>query len=434
MAFTPGGEPKEMTEAVDRHVARPFLVTADIPKARAGEAPGRLDAGKCCALSVEMLTNTDIAELTAFRRDLHRAPEISGEEEQTARTIADALKLLDPTLVMTGLGGHGVAAVFEGGAPGPTVLFRAELDALPIHELTEVPWRSETPGKGHLCGHDGHMTMLLALGRLLHRQPPKTGRVVLMFQPAEEDGSGARAVVADPRFAQIAPDWAFAIHNEPGRPFGFVATRAGLINCASRGLEITLRGKTAHAAEPEAGRSPGLAVAALIPGLSALGDGGPVDDDFKLVTITHARLGEPTFGVAPGEAVINVTLRAAWDEGLDRMLDAARGLAISEAARYGLQVAFADCDVFAASINDAEATQVAQCAMDKIGVPYGPEGLPMRASEDFGVFGWGAKAAMLCLGPGEDFAALHNPDYDFPDDLIPVGARIFVQIAQDILG
>ena len=197
-----------------------------------------------------MLTNSDLTELTEFRRELHMRPELSGEEVETAGLIVTALAPLFPTRVLTGLGGHGVAAVFDSGADGPTVLFRAELDALPIQELSETPWVSQVEGKGHLCGHDGHMVMLLALGRLISRNPVAKGRVVLMFQPAEEDGSGARAVVADPAFKEIAPDWAFAIHVEPGRPLGFVATRAGLINCASQGLAITLTGKTAHAADP----------------------------------------------------------------------------------------------------------------------------------------------------------------------------------------
>ncbi len=380
-----------------------------------------------------MLTNSDIAELTALRRDLHRRPEVSGAEVETAATITAELGKLGASAVLTGLGGHGVAGVFDSGAAGPTVLFRAELDALTIQELTDVPWKSQRPGNGHLCGHDGHMVMLLALGRLVQRHPPKTGRVVLMFQPAEEDGSGARAVVADPRFAEIAPDWAFAIHNEPGRPFGYVSTRAGLINCASQGLEISLSGKTAHAAEPEEGVSPGLAVAALIPALTALGPGGALDDDFRLVTVTHVQIGAPNFGIAPGDAVINVTLRAANDAALADMVAAARDMAAAQAQDHGLRLSLVDCDVFAASINDPDATVVAQQAMDKVGVPHGSNGLPMRASEDFGVFGWGAKAAMLCLGPGEDYAALHNPDYDFPDDLIPIGARIFDQIRQDIL-
>lgn len=381
-----------------------------------------------------MLTNRDLFELTALRRDLHRRPEISGQEVQTAATIVHALTRMKPSEVITGLGGHGVAAVFDSGEDGPTVLFRAELDALPIHELTDTAWTSQIAGKGHLCGHDGHMVMLLGLGRLLSRQPIATGRVVLMFQPAEEDGSGARAVVADPAFAQFAPDWAFAIHNEPGRPFGHVSTRVGLINCASQGLAIKLSGKTAHAAEPETGISPAPAIAKLIPALSELGTGGALNDAFKLVTITHVNIGEPTFGIAPADGVIYATLRAADDVNMDGMVKAVHALATAVVRDHGLTVTFEDHDVFAASINDAEATMVARIAMDAIGISHGEDRLPMRASEDFGVFGWGAKAAMLCLGPGEDFAALHNPDYDFPDDLIPVGVSIFDQIARDLLG
>lgn len=381
-----------------------------------------------------MLTNSDIAELTAFRRVLHQHPEISGEEGETAARIVAALENLHPTEIITGLGGHGVAAIFDSGAPGETLLFRCELDALPIQEVGNMPWKSQTPGKGHLCGHDGHMVMVLALGRLLSRKPVASGRVVLMFQPAEEDGSGARMVVADPAFDAIKPDWAFAIHNEPGRAFGFVSTRVGLINCASQGLQVMLHGKTAHAAEPEAGVSPAMAVARLLPALSALGTGGALDAAFRLATVTHVQIGEPTFGIAPADAVINVTLRAAEDAALADMVAAARKMAETEAEADGLQVSLADCDVFAASVNDAEATAVAQKAMDALEVPHGEDGLPMRASEDFGVFGWGAKAAMLCLGPGEKHAALHNPDYDFPDDLTPIGAAIFERIARDLLG
>lgn len=381
-----------------------------------------------------MLTNLDLLELATFRRELHQFPEISGEEVETARRITEALKALSPTRILTGLGGHGVAAVFDSGEEGPTVLFRAELDALPIAEQNDIAWASTIKGKSHVCGHDGHMTMLLALGRMIARTPVARGRVVLMFQPAEEDGSGAKAVVADPAYTDIQADWAFAIHIEPGRPFGYVSTCAGLINCASMGLKIKLNGKTAHAADPEDGISPAQAVAQLIPALDALGNGGALDDDFRLVTITHVNVGEPTFGIAPGEAEIYATLRTAGDNGMESLEAEARGLALSASAQFGLGVEFDVCDSFAASINDADAYAVAVAAMDGIGVMHGDAGVPMRASEDFGVFGWGAKAAMLCLGPGEDYAALHNPDYDFPDDLIPVGSAIFERIARDLLG
>lgn len=381
-----------------------------------------------------MLTNSDLTELTKFRRELHRYPELSGEEVETARKITTALKAMSPTRILTGLGGHGVAAIFDSGEKGPTVLFRAELDALPIQERNDIAWLSETSGKSHVCGHDGHMTMLLALGRMISRQQVARGRVVLMFQPAEEDGSGAKAVVSDLAYQEIRADWAFAIHIEPGLPFGYVSTCAGLINCASLGLKIKLNGKTAHAADPEDGISPAKAVAELIPALEALGRGGSLDEDFRLVTITHINIGEHSFGIAPGQGVILATLRTAGDEGMGHLEAMARTLAVTTAEKYGLSVDLEVHDNFAASINDPEAYGVARTAMDALEVDYGDAGVPMRASEDFGVFGWDAKAAMLCLGPGEDYASLHNPDYDFFDDLIPIGSAIFERIARDLLG
>ncbi|GAA6187798.1 amidohydrolase [Litorivita sp. NS0012-18] len=384
-----------------------------------------------------MLTDQDITELTDLRRALHRRPEVSGEEKRTARTIALELAKLSPTHLLTGIGGHGVAAVFGSGAGGPCVMFRAELDALPITEIAAHGWPSGAAGKAHLCGHDGHMVMLLGLGRLIARRPPAVGRIVLLFQPAEETGAGARAVVSDPAFAQLDPDWAFAIHNLPGLPLGHVATRAGLINCASEGLEIHLSGKTAHAAQPETGLSPAGAVAQLLGGLTALTAGAPAagetPDDFELVTLTHARIGAPTFGVAPGEAVINATLRCASDPAMAALEAKARALVQSVASAAGLEAVIRVVEPFLASINHPQAVAIAQDALRALGLSQGESGVPMRASEDFGLFGAHAKAAMLCLGAGEAHPALHNPDYDFPDALIPIGTAIFARIMDDIL-
>lgn len=381
-----------------------------------------------------MLTNADVAELTEFRRDLHRFPEVSREEAATAQRIVAALSGLRPDQVITGLGGHGVAAVFNGAATGPTLLFRAELDALPIEEISAAAHRSTIPGKGHLCGHDGHMTFLMGLARLLSRQRPARGRVVLMFQPAEEDGFGAAAVVADPNYAAIKPDWAFAIHNLPGLPFGHAALKSGVVNCASQGLRIVLTGKTAHASQPENGSSPGLALAQLIPELAALGQGGPLGPDYRLVTITHAKLGEPAFGIAPGEAELWATLRAIADDKMAALRAAAIALAETEAAGQGLKVSFSHHDDFAASVNNPDATRQLQRALESLAVPHGEADLPMRASEDFGRFGQpGTRSAMLFLGVGESHAALHNPDYDFPDSLIPLGVQIFHRVMIDLL-
>jgi amidohydrolase len=203
--------------------------------------------GSPCVSSVTetsmALTDQDILELTAWRRRLHQHPEISNEEKMAAHEVIQFLAETRPDQVLTGLGGHGVAAIYESGKSGPTVMFRSELDALPIHELSGVAHASLTPGKSHMCGHDGHTAILAAVGRQLGRTRPARGRVVLMFQPAEETGNGAAGVVADPRFAAIAPDFAFALHNLPGVPIGQVRVKAGVVNCASRGMRIILEGK-----------------------------------------------------------------------------------------------------------------------------------------------------------------------------------------------
>lgn len=381
------------------------------------------------------LSNSDLVELTAFRHTLHRFPEVSGQERETAARVVAALRELAPDEIVTALGGHGVAAVFNGAEAGPTLLFRAELDALPIEELLQADHRSTIGGKGHLCGHDGHMTLLIGLARLLSRKRPARGRVVLMFQPAEEDGSGAKAVIGDPRYQALRPDWAFAIHNWPGTSLGHCLLGTGVVNCASQGLRIVFKGKTSHAAEPAKGLSPARAMARLMPGLMAMGHGGGLDTDFRLVTLTHARLGEASFGVAPGEAEIWVTLRTVIDANMADLRAEAMALAGAEAQVEGLTVSFSHHDDFAASVNDPEAVVHIARALDALSLPHDDQGLPELASEDFGVFGWGqTKSAMLFLGAGEASPALHNPDYDFPDDLIHFGVAIFHRIAVDLLG
>lgn len=380
------------------------------------------------------LTNQDIIELTEWRRSLHRHPELSNEEEATARRVADFLAPTHPDAVLTGLGGHGVALVYESGHPGPTVLFRSELDALPIEELSGVPHASQVPGKAHMCGHDGHTAILAALGRIFARQRPAKGRVVLMFQPAEETGNGAAAVVADPRFAAIAPDFAFALHNLPGVPLGEVRVKPGVVNCASRGMRVVLEGKTAHSSMPETGISPMHAVSILMPALSQLGQGTFDDEDFAMATVTHASMGEAAFGIAPGRAEVWATLRTRRDEDMAALCTTAEAMAREAASRNGLSVAIDYHEVFVASVNDPDAVAHLRRALDEEGIRHGEDALPMRASEDFGVFGHGARSAMFFLGSGETHPALHNPDYDFPDDLIPIGARVFLRTARNLLG
>lgn len=380
------------------------------------------------------LTNQDMIDVVAFRRRLHEQPEISNEEEQTARAVVSFLAPTNPDAVVPQLGGHGVAVIYDSGVAGETVLLRAELDALPIEEIGAVAHRSQVLGKGHMCGHDGHTAILTAVGRQLGRQRTARGRVILMFQPAEETGNGAAGVTADPRYEQLRPDFAFSLHNLPGTPLGHVRLKEGVVNCASRGMRIVLTGKTAHSSMPETGISPMPAISTLMPALPRLGSGSFADDDFSMLTVTHASMGEAVFGIAPGRAEVWATLRTRLDARMADLCEAAEALARGTAAEHGLGCEIDYHEIFVASMNDADAVARLRAALDAEGVAHDEAELPMRASEDFGRFGHGAKSAMFFLGAGERHPALHNPDYDFPDDLIPTGARVFMRAVRDLLG
>jgi amidohydrolase len=375
------------------------------------------------------LTPDEMNRVIALRRALHQEPELSGDESATARSVLDFLTACRPSEVLRGIGGEGIAAMFSGVAPGPTVAFRAELDGVPVAETSGRDHGSRTPGRSHACGHDGHAAILAGMGLLLARRPPARGRVVLLFQPAEETGEGAALVVADPKFKRIAPDWIFALHNLPGYPRGQVITRPGVFACASTGMAIRLNGETSHAAHPEQARCPALAMAAIIPGLIAL---PRRFDFFSLVTVVHARLGEVTFGTTPGEAEIMATLRAAGDERLQALLAAARKIAEEHAAPEKLTVSIDHCDPFPALVNDPEAVEFIRAAVRKSGGDLHDPPEPFRWSDDFGRFTAVAKGAMFGLGAGGAHAPLHSPIYDFPDDLIDYGVGLFDRILRQV--
>ncbi len=382
------------------------------------------------------LSDDKISKIKYFRHDLHKSPEISGEEAETARKVEAALAATHPDRIVSGLGGHGLAAVFAGAADGPTVLIRAELDGLLIEEISDLPYRSSVPGKGHLCGHDGHMAILLSVATALGAQRPAKGRVVLLFQPAEENGAGAAAVLADPKFAEVRPDLSVSLHNFPGARRGHVLLREGPVNCASRGMKIVLDGKTSHASYPEDGIAPTFAMARLVAGLTGLASNGGLDADYALVTVTHARLGEPAFGISPGKAEIWATLRTLTDEKMEELVRRGEELVRAEAQAERLQVSISYEDVFRQCHNSPEAVAELRRALDDEGVSHDSAAgiLPMKASEDFGLFRTVAPSAMFFLGAGERHPQLHNPDYDFPDELIEFGGRIFMRVVRNILG
>lgn len=381
-----------------------------------------------------MVDGALLEDLTALRRELHRNPEVSGEESWTAARIADELTHCRPNHLMTGIGGHGVVAIWDSGIPGPSVMIRSELDGLPIIDKAPVEWRSAIEGRGHLCGHDGHMAILAGLARRLRDRPVRQGRAILLFQPAEENGAGAAAMLADPRFAGIRPDMAFALHNLPGMEKGAVAIRPGPMCYASEGLSIRLTGRTSHASQPEAGLSPAAAMCELVDALPRLPAtlGHPAGQ--SVVTLVHARLGEEAFGIAPGEARVMATLRAIDDGKQDALMRAARDVAHAAAARHGLEIALETADGFAANVNDAAATARVESAFASLGLPVMPLDGPFRWSEDFGRFGQACPTAMFVLGAGDNHPPLHAPDYDFPDAIIAPGMAVFEKLIRDFCG
>lgn len=370
-----------------------------------------------------------LPKLIALRHELHRFPELSGEESHTALRISDFFDQMSYTKCLSNLGGTGLAFVWQGAEEGPTTLFRCELDGLPIDEKSEVAHKSEVAGKSHVCGHDGHMAILAGLGLYLQHNPPKRGSVVLLFQPAEETGDGARAVLADPRFAEIQPDYAFALHNLPGFPHHQVVAKAGSFAASSVGMSIYLHGRNAHSAHPEAGNSPALAMSEIIQMLEKL----PKEiEDFTLVTVIHAELGKIAFGTTPGEAVVRATMRA-FENGLKaRLVELAELKAAEIANSYGLGIEFGYQEDFAASHNHREGFEILSRAVADLKLDLREVAIPFRWSEDFGLFSDCAKSMLFGLGSGLDQPQLHEPNFDFPDQLIPTGVSIFSKIIQKL--
>ena len=372
--------------------------------------------------------------LVELRRRLHRCAELSGHERETARLVGEHLARLGPARVIEQLGGHGLAAVYEGASPGPTVLLRCDMDALPIDEGTDLEHHSRHEGVAHKCGHDGHMTMMVGVAGTLRQAPLASGRLVLLFQPAEEVGRGAEAVIEDARFAELAPDLTVALHNLPGFDRGTVVLKEGTFACASRGLRVSFRGASSHAAEPQHGRSPALAVAQTVQAWSA----GPQIATGLLeaaqATIVHASIGEEAFGTSPSFGRVSATLRGERDEVVDaleqRLLKIARGIA----GGFELELHDERADDFPATINDPAVVREVERAAGRIGAPVVRPAEPFAWSEDFGHFTRLAPGALVGLGAGKDQPPLHHPTYDFPDELIPRGVELLSEYVTAGLG
>ncbi|MCC9168251.1 amidohydrolase [Pontibacter harenae] len=377
----------------------------------------------------------DFQEIIQIRRHLHQHPELSGQEHQTAAFIVEQLAIYKPDYVLTGLGGSGVVAVFQGSTPeGPTVLFRAELDALPIAETNlQLAHISKTTGVGHTCGHDGHIAILLGMAQLICSNKFERGRVILLFQPAEETGAGADAVLQNNEFLQLKPDYVFALHNLPSYPTNQVVVRQGVFSAASTGLIIELEGKTSHAAEPENGLNPGDAMAELVLAVNNIAAEKAQFEDLTILTLVHARLGEVAFGTNPGFATVMATLRAYKTADFQLLKKLVQEKAASIAKSHQLKYSIQFVEEFPATVNDFNAVEEIKKAASQLAMKVVEAAQPFRWSEDFGHFTATYKGALFGLGAGVKQPQLHHSDYDFPDELIPAGSQLFYRIAQNIL-
>ena len=364
--------------------------------------------------------------------------ELAHEERETAAFVVRMLREAGITDIQEGIGGHGLVATADSGKPGPVLLFRAELDALPIDETLPVSHGSTNSGIAHKCGHDGHMTILIGLAQKLQKTPLKRGRVHLLFQPAEETGEGAARMLEDPNMPKLQPDFVFALHNLPGYPQNAVLLRDDVFAAGSAGLIVRLTGNTAHAAHPDQGRSPAGTVATLIQEWEALPAKVLPDGQYGLATVIHTRIGNPAFGTTPGYAELMATIRA-WDpENFDILREKAIEITRKTADDEGLEMDFEWTEEFPPTRNHPEAVALVEAAAKKMqesGEANESEIIrketPFSWSEDFARFTERFSGALFGLGSGTDHPHLHDTRYDYPDETLEFGVRLFFGIIEE---
>jgi amidohydrolase len=369
------------------------------------------------------------SELSAFRKFLHQNAELSGMEKNTADILISKLQEFHPDELITGIGGYGIAAIFNGKESGKTILFRADMDALPIAESNDFEHISMNPDVGHKCGHDGHMTILIGLADVISNMRNNLkGTVILLFQPAEEIAEGAKRVLEDSKWDKIKPDYVFALHNLPGFQSKSIIMREGIFSSASKGAIFKLRGETSHAAHPENGRSPLLAMLSLIQGLIAIPGQYTKFSNAAMITIIHAKLGEVAFGTSPGYAEVMATLRSHYNQDMDIMIEKAINLLVSLSDLYDLKTEFELTEEFPATENDISATDIVKESATALSMEIISPENPFPWSEDFGYFTEKYRGCLFGLGSGMDHPQLHNSNYDFPDEITQHGIDIFTEI------
>jgi amidohydrolase len=380
------------------------------------------------------IANSQI-EITAWRRHLHQIPEILYEVHETAAFVATKLTEFGCDEVVTGIGRTGVVGVIHGrNGPGKRRIgLRADMDALPIVEETGVPHASKTPGRMHACGHDGHTAILLGAAQSLAETRHFEGSVVVIFQPAEEGGAGARAMIEDGLLERFAIDEVYALHNMPGIPLGHFAICAGPIMAATDEFNLTVRGLGAHAAIPQQSLDPILAGATLVQALQQVVSRN-VDPLASLVlSVTKFQAGF-AHNVIPDTALVAGTVRSLTPEMRD--LAEARIAAICRGVgeTHGVEISCEYIRNYPVTVNDAGAAEFCAAVAAEI-VPAAQvdtKVAPLMGGEDFSYMLEKRPGAFIFLGNG-DSAGLHNAKYDFNDDVIPYGVSYWLRLAERAL-
>ena len=373
-------------------------------------------------------------DIVTLRRDIHREPELGFDTEKTAEKVLDALDGL-PLEIQTGVAQNGVVATLEGGGGnGPTVALRADMDALPIHEATDLPFASEIDGKMHACGHDGHTSMLVGAARALcqdHLRERLSGTVRFVFQPAEEGYAGGRAMIEE----GVAEDvrQIFALHLWPGLKFGVAATKAGPIMAASDAFEIKIKGSGGHGAMPHLTTDAVTIAAQVVTALQTVvsREVDPVEP--AVLTVGEIGAGS-AFNIIPETARLGGTVRTLNAELRERMPERieelARGIAKGMRGDVKLDYDFS----YPVTSNDADA---ARLALGVTGELFGEERAveldnPSMGAEDFAFFLEKVPGAFIWLGVG-DVSNLHTPQFSFEEEILPQGAALLVALALEAL-
>lgn len=372
-------------------------------------------------------------EMIAWRRHIHKHPETAFEEHQTSDYVALRLHKFGID-VHRGLAGTGVVGTLKGGkGDGPAIGLRADMDALDIEEKNDIDYKSENPGKMHACGHDGHSTMLLGAAKYLSETKNFAGTVHFIFQPAEENEGGGRVMIEEGLFEKFPVESVYGMHNMPGIPVGEFAIRPGPIMASFDIFEITLTGTGTHAALPQLGRDAVVAASQLITALQTIASRTVSPFDAAVVSVTQIHTGD-TWNVIPEEAVIRGTTRAFKEEIQTHMETEIRRIADGIAATFGVTAQVHYERRYPPTINDAAETDLtAGIAREIAGndmVSLDKD--PMMGAEDFAFMLNEKPGAYMWIGngPRDGGCMLHNPHYDFNDEVLPLGASYWAKLVE----